>query len=63
MTEAPLLLSVRAASRELGIGRDRLYQLAREGRLRTIKLGRRLYVPRAELEAWVAREIEKQLAP
>lgn len=51
-----LLVSVRDAARELGIGRDSAYQLVRVGRLRSISVGRRILIPRTELEAFVERE-------
>jgi excisionase family DNA binding protein len=53
-----LLLSVREAAQELGLGRDSTYALVREGRLRTVRVGARVLVPRAELDAFVARETE-----
>jgi excisionase family DNA binding protein len=53
----PLLLGVREAARELGIGRDSAYQLVRDGRLRTVRLGRRQLVPRGELEDFCRREV------
>jgi len=56
MTEPPLLVGVREAARVLGLGRDTAYQLVREGRLRAVRVGRRVLVPRAELEAFIARE-------
>ena len=55
---APLLVGVREAARELGIGRDSAYALVREGRLRHVSLGRRVLIPRTELEAFVQRELE-----
>jgi excisionase family DNA binding protein len=66
MTEAaPLLAGVRDAARELGIGRDTAYQLVRDGRLRAVRVGRRLLIPRTELEAFVERELlsSDQAAP
>ena len=51
-----LLLSVRDAAHELGIGRDTAYQLVREGRLRSIAVGRKRLIPRAELAAFIDRE-------
>jgi len=51
-----LLVSVREAARELGLGRDSTYSLVRVGRLRSVRVGRRVLVPRAELEAFVVRE-------
>lgn len=54
----PLLLGVRDAARRLGIGRDVCYQLVREGRLRAVRVGRRILIPRAELERFVEREAD-----
>jgi excisionase family DNA binding protein len=53
----PLLISVREAAQLLGIGRDSAYALVRERRLPTIRIGRRLLVPRGALERWVEREM------
>ena len=54
----PLLVGVREAARVLGLGRDTAYQLVREGRLRAVRVhSRRLLIPRAELEEFVAREV------
>jgi excisionase family DNA binding protein len=57
VAESPLLLPVRAAAAELGIGRDTTYALIHEGRLRVLRLGRRLLVPQAELERFIEREL------
>lgn len=43
--------SIEEAAGLLGIGRQLAYQLAREGRLPVLRLGRRMVVPRAQLEA------------
>jgi excisionase family DNA binding protein len=56
----PLLISIREASRRLGLGRDATYEAARVGRLRVLRVGRRLYVPEAELAAFVEREVERK---
>jgi excisionase family DNA binding protein len=50
MTE-PLTLSIEEAAELLGIGRSSAYEAARNGQLPTIRLGRRLLVPRPKLEA------------
>ena len=39
------------AARELGVSRNAAYDAAKRGELPTIKIGRRLLVPRAALEA------------
>ena len=51
-----LLVSVAEAAKLLGIGRGLAYQLVQEKRLPSVKLGRRVLVPRQALEEWVARE-------
>lgn len=60
MNEQQLTLSVREAARVLGIGRDATYAAIRERRLRALALGRRLRVPRAELERFLAEELARQ---
>ena len=49
----PLLLSICAAARELGIGRDFTYGLVRRGEIGTVRVGGKRLVPRAELARWV----------
>jgi excisionase family DNA binding protein len=46
----PLTVSVEEAGRMLGIGRGLAYEAAKRGQLPTIRLGRRLVVPRGKLE-------------
>jgi excisionase family DNA binding protein len=46
--------SVEEAGAILGVSRALAYQLAREGRIPAIRLGRRLVVPRARLEEMLA---------
>jgi excisionase family DNA binding protein len=46
----PLAYSTTEAARLLGIGRTSLYGLLRSGQLRGVHLGRRLVIPRDELE-------------
>ena len=42
-------MSVEQASKILGVGRGLAYSMAREGKLPTIRFGRRLLVPRRAL--------------
>ena len=53
-----MLLSVQEVGKQLGLGRDRAYELIRSGRIRSVRVGARLLVPRQELEAWIARELQ-----
>jgi excisionase family DNA binding protein len=45
-----MTVTVEEAAQLLGIGRQSAYQAARAGELPTIRLGRRLLVPRAQIE-------------
>jgi excisionase family DNA binding protein len=58
MTEQPLpqTLTVEQAAKALGVSRGLAYQAARDGSLPTIRLGRRLLVPRCRLEQLLAGE-------
>lgn len=54
--EVPRLgYSVDEAAAALGIGRSTLYRLIRDGRLRTLRLGRRVLITATELEGFLAR--------
>lgn len=54
----PLLMGAQEAFRLIGIGRDLGYRLVAEGRLRGVKVNRRLLISRAECEAFVERETQ-----
>jgi excisionase family DNA binding protein len=62
MSEGRLVVSVTEAAELLGISRGLAYELARAGQLPTLRLGRRLVVPRAALLTWLERAapLEKQ---
>lgn len=48
--DQPATMNIAAAARVLGIGRQTAYELARQGKLPVLRLGRRLVVPKAALE-------------
>jgi excisionase family DNA binding protein len=48
--ETPLTVGVREAARLLGVGQMAMYEAIRAGRVRVLRIGRRLRVARAELE-------------
>jgi excisionase family DNA binding protein len=54
----PLLLGIKQAAPIAGVGRDLMYRLVAEGRIRSVRVGRKRLIPRSELEAWIARELE-----
>ena len=51
MSDARLTLTIAEAAELLGVSRGVAYEAARTGELETIRLGRRLLVPRARLMA------------
>jgi excisionase family DNA binding protein len=53
MVENRLVVSVTEAAELLGISRGLAYELARTGELPSLRLGRRLVVPRAALLSWL----------
>ncbi len=55
MSEGRLVISVPEAAELLGISRGLAYELARVGQLPSLRLGRRLVVPRAALLTWLER--------
>jgi excisionase family DNA binding protein len=55
VSEGRLVVSVTEAAQLLGISRGLAYELARAGQLPSLRLGRRLVVPRAALLTWLER--------
>ena len=53
-----LLLTVPEAAAVLAIGRTTLYELVGTGQLATVRIGRAVRIPRAELEAFVSRRCQ-----
>lgn len=51
-----LLLTVPETAKRLRISRNMCYELVAEGRLPSVRLGRRVLVPRFALEEWIARQ-------
>jgi DNA binding domain, excisionase family len=51
--ESPLLLRIPEVARTLGIARSLAYEMARDGRLPTIHIGKAVRVPRRKLEQWI----------
>ena len=50
----PRLLAIKQVIHELGISRTALYQLINDGKLRTVKIGRRRLVPAEAIDELVA---------
>lgn len=51
-----LALNLKDVQRELRLGRNKVLELIHSGRLRHVRAGRRIIVPRRELEAFLERE-------
>ena len=49
----PLLHSIQSSTQILGIGRSSLYGLISEGKLNTVKIGRRTLIPDQEIRRYV----------
>lgn len=58
----PLVIPVSEAARRLGWGRDRTYAMIHEGRIPTVRIGRRLLVPVAVLDQVVEEEVSRSAA-
>jgi excisionase family DNA binding protein len=57
MTDGPLVVSVVEAAELLAISRGLAYELARAGQMPSLRLGRRLVVPRAVLLTWLEQRV------
>lgn len=54
--EKRLTLDVAEAAELLGLGLNTTYDLVRSGRLRAVRVGRRLVIPRLEIDGFLERE-------
>ena len=59
-TMQPALLRITEAAEYLGISRTKCYELIRRGELRSVHIDASVRVPRAELERWLAGQLERQ---
>jgi len=55
----PVLLPVEEAARALGVGRTQFFVLLREGRIRSVKVGRRTLIPMSEVQRF-AEELARE---
>lgn len=61
MNNERLTVTVQEAAKLLGLGRDKTYALVACGRLRSVKVGKRIVIPRREVEAFLEREVGNHL--
>jgi excisionase family DNA binding protein len=57
-----LTLTIPETARRLGIGRNQGYEAARRGEIPTVRLGKRLVVPVAALEAMLSVKSQQEIA-
>ena len=57
MMNEKLTLSVEEAGKLLGVSRLTAYQLAHRADFPILRVGRRILVPRKQLEAWMDRQV------
>lgn len=57
--EAKATVTIEEAAEILGIGRGSAYEAARRGEIPTLKIGKRLLVPKAQLERMLRGEKEE----
>ena len=63
-TEEPsMLLRIPEVARTLGIARSLAYEMARDGRLPTVHIGKAVRVPRLALEQWVEARSRAEAVP
>ena len=62
MTEK-LTLSVEEAGKLLGVSRQIAYQLSRRADFPTLHIGRRILVPKKQLEIWMDRQVNGKEEP
>lgn len=60
---APLAYSAKQAATLLGLSEWTIYRYAHSGRLPSMRVGRRLLIPRAALEQYLAQEAAASLVP
>jgi excisionase family DNA binding protein len=60
---APLLISVDQAAGRLSVGRSKIYELAADGKLQLVKIGRATRVVVASIEAFVRDAVSDQQRP
>ena len=53
-----ITFSVTEAAEVLGVSRSFMYQLVKENRIPSLKLGNRRLIPKESLEAWIRKNTE-----
>ncbi len=58
---AELTISIPDAAKLTGIGKNRLYALAKAGKIPALRVGCRYIIPRAKFEAWLNDQAESRV--
>ena len=58
--DGPWLLSIKAVCELTGLGRSRLYEELRSGRLASLKVGARRLVPPSALQTWISDRLAEE---
>lgn len=58
--EPSMLLRIPEAARALGIARSLAYEMARDGRLPVVHIGKAVRVPRRKLEEWIEERVRAE---
>ena len=53
-----LTISIPDAARLMGVGKNRVYAMAKSGQIPVLKVGNRYIIPKANFEAWLAEQAE-----
>ena len=61
-SEPSMLLRIPEVARALGIARSLAYEMARDGRLPTVHIGKAVRVPRRRLEEWIEERAQTEAA-
>ena len=56
--ELPLLLNAKQLAELMGVSISTVYELMREEGFPTLKIGKRIVVPKEELRAWISEQVK-----
>ena len=60
MAIKPLAVNLREAHQTLGIGRDKMLELIHEGKVRHVRVGRRIVIPVSALQDFLDGRVEQE---
>lgn len=57
--DLPDMLDIRQCAKLLGCGRTKAYQLTASGAVRTLRIGRKMLIPKADVLALIEKNLKK----